>query len=254
VVAVTHQQNPLPPGAPGVPKSRKNSGLLLGVTLVVAVLGLVVGVAGVALASMALGRSDRAVSLAGSVHSAPPPPAPTGSDPTGPAPTSAAPSKPTTGSTGGADPSATPTEIDPSAQFSVAYQGQHLRIRSVGCGYSNSTNVDLDEPRILGTQDKGAEFGYNNCDPGQVESALPFAQVSGPTATPADCLETIRTDPGRSPIAPAAKMTLCFLTSQEAAADQGISQKLVFVTVDSVTVDNRIGVLNVTAKAWTVPN
>jgi len=77
--------------------------------------------------------------------------------------------------------------------------------------------------------------------------------VAGPNATPADCLETIRTNPGRSPLVPTAKMTLCFLTSQNAAADEGISQKLVFVTGNSVTVDANTGVLNATAKTWAVP-
>jgi hypothetical protein len=243
------QQNPYST----VPRSRR-SGLLLTVTLIVAVLGLVVGVAGVAVASIALGRSDKAVSAVNSARNAPPPPPPTGA---GPAPVDLASADPTTDppsqGTDGADPSATPTEIDPSAQFAVAYQGQNLTIRSMGCNSSYQSYVDLDEPRILLAQPKGSEFGYNDCDPGQVRSDLLFAQVPGPNATPADCLETIRTDPGRSPVAPASKMTLCFLTSQNAAAEQGISQKLVFVTVNSVTVDNNTGVLSVTVKAWTVP-
>jgi hypothetical protein len=244
---VTQQQNPFST----VSKPRRGGGLLLTVTLVVAVLGLVVGVAGVAVASIALGRSDKAVNLAGSVRAVPPPaPADPTTAPTGdPTPTPAD----STQDTDGADPSATPTEIDPSAQFSVAYQGQNLRIRSVGCNSSTPTYVDLDEPRILLAQSQGSEFGYNDCDPGQIHSDLLFAQVSGPNATPADCLETIRTDPGRSPMVPTAKMTLCFLTSQNAAADEGVSQKLVFVTVNSVTVDDNTGVLNVSTKAWTVP-
>jgi hypothetical protein len=186
-----------------------------------------------------------------SMRNAPPPPIPTGA---GPVPASVdPPTDPPSQGADGADPSATPTEIDPSAQFSVAYQGQNLTIRSVGCGTGDLSYVDLDEPRILLAQSKGSEFGFDDCDPGQVRSDLLFAQVPGPNATPADCLETIRTDPGRSPIAPASKMTLCFLTSQNAAAEQGISQKLVFVTVNSVTVDNNTGVLSVTVKAWTVP-
>jgi hypothetical protein len=177
---VTQQQNPFST----VSKPRRGGGLLLTVTLVVAVLGLVVGVAGVAVASIALGRSDKAVNLAGSVRAVPPPaPADPTTAPTGdPTPTPAD----STQDTDGADPSATPTEIDPSAQFSVAYQGQNLRIRSVGCNSSTPTYVDLDEPRILLAQSQGSEFGYNDCDPGQIHSDLLFAQVSGPNATPAE--------------------------------------------------------------------
>jgi hypothetical protein len=226
---------------------------LLIVALVVSVLGLVVGVAGVAVAAIALGRSDKAVSLAGAANRPPEPPA-TGATPTPAASPSSEPPTTTDPQDGdGSDPSATPTEIDPSAQFSIAYQGQNLTIRSIGCNNPNQSYVDLDEPRILIAQSKGSEFGYSDCDPGQIRSDLLFAQVAGPNATPADCLETIRTDPGRSPVVPTAKMTLCFLTSQNDAADQGISQKLVFVTVNSVTVDANIGVLNVTVKAWAVP-
>jgi hypothetical protein len=86
-----------------------------------------------------------------------------------------------------------------------------------------------------------------------INTGQPFAEVSGPTATPKDCLETIRKDPGRSPIAPKQGMTLCVVTDQNAAAAQGISQKLVFVTIDAVSVNNNVGVLNMTARAWTVP-
>jgi hypothetical protein len=42
-------------------------------------------------------------------------------------------------------------------------------------------------------------------------------------------------------------------TSEDAAADQGTTQKLAFVTVNSITTDNDTGVLTVTAKAWKVP-
>ena len=95
--------------------------------------------------------------------------------------------------------------------------------------------------------------GWPAGDPGKVSTSLAFAEVEGPTATAKDCLEKIRTDPGRSPVAPKSGMTLCFVTNQNSAAAQGITQKLVFVTIDSISVDNNVGVLNVTAKAWTVP-
>ena len=262
---MTQQQNPHPPAGgrphpapatmplPTVPKPpRARGGLLLATTLVIAVLGLVVGVAGVAVAALALGRSDRAVSLAGS---APHEPAPAATTPVAADPGTADPAADPTADPAAnqADPSATPTEISPTAQFTVAYQGEHLRVRSPGCSNSGyHMNVDLDEPRVA-SADANTEFNYANCDPGQISTDLAFAQVSGPDATPSDCLETIRINPGRSPIAPSTGMTLCFVTSQDAAANQGISQKLAFVTVDSITTDNDTGVLTVTAKAWKVP-
>jgi hypothetical protein len=234
---------------PAVPKPPRARGrLLLATTLVIAVLGLVVGLAGVAVAAIALGRSDRAVSLAGAAHEQPAP-APTAATTTAvadPGPTDAT-------DAANPDPSASPTEISPTAQFTVKYQGQHLRIRSPGCGLGDHTYVDLDEPRVTGGTDAATEFGYADCEPGRIETTLSFAQVAGPDATPSDCLETIRTDPGRSPIAPSTGLTLCFVTSQNDAAAQGISQKLVFVTMDSISRDDNTGVLNVTAKAWDVP-
>jgi hypothetical protein len=241
---VTQQQNPFST----VSKPRRGGGLLLTVTLVVAVLGLVVGVAGVAVASIALGRSDKAVNLAGSVQAVPP------AGPTT-APTADPTSVPTnsTQDTDGADPSATPTEIDPSAQFTVAYQEQHLRVRSPNCNDGYFTYVDLDEPRVVGDDHDKAELSYSGCGPGQIRTDLAFGQLTGPNATPADCLDKIRTDPGHSPIAPTTGMTLCFVTSEDYAASHGITQKLAFLTVDSLATDNETGVLNVTAKAWIVP-
>lgn len=247
---MNQQQNPPKPG---------RGGLLLTTTLVVAVLSLVVGVAAVAVATMALGRSDRAVSLAGSVRDAPPAGGAGGTGPAtaptaSPADTTPTPATPDdTARSGGADPTATPTEINPSAQFTVAYQGQHLRIRTPNCNDGYVTNVDLDEPRVVGDDRDKAEFSYGGCGPGHLRTGLSFGQLAGPNATPADCLEKIRTDPGQSPVAPTTGMTLCFVTSQDYAASHGLTQKLALVTIDSVTTDNETGVLNVTAKAWTVP-
>lgn len=246
---MNQQQNPTKPA---------RGGLLLTTTLVVAVLSLVVGVAAVAVATMALGRSDRAVSLAGSVQAVRPSGGPDRTDPitaptAGPAETTTPATPDDTAQSGGADPTATPTEINPSAQFAVAYQGQHLRVRTPNCNDGYVTNVDLDEPRVVGDDRDKAEFSYGGCGPGHLRTDLSFGQLAGPNATPADCLEKIRTDPGHSPLAPTTGMTLCFVTSQDYAASHGLTQKLALVTIDSVTTDNETGVLNVTAKAWTVP-
>jgi hypothetical protein len=245
---------PPPPAAgtanvatPAVRPSRPHGALLV-ITLVVAVVALVVALAAVVLSAVAIGRSDEAAEtvkksqvLPTTAADMPSPPAETATAEDSPEPTDA-----------GVTP--TPTDISPTAQFTVEYEGQHLRVRSVACRYGGSpTYVDLDEPRVGGTEETNMEFGYAGCDPGAFHTSLPFAQVSGPAATPKDCLETIRTDPGRAPIAPTRGTTLCIVSDQNQAAAQGISQKLAFVTVDSVSVDGGAGVLNITVKSWAVP-
>ncbi|WP_433362392.1 hypothetical protein ACQPZX_30245 [Actinoplanes sp. CA-142083] len=220
---------------------------------------LVLALAGVVVSALALGRSDEAATLAASAQSAGEAPAP-GAAVTGTAtqadPIAAGTTEPATGETTDApaapEASASPGDISPSAQFQVAYEGEHLRVRSPGCG-SSGTYVDLDKPPRVGVAYEISELSYAGCEPGQISTELQFAEVTGPTATPSDCLETIRTDPGRSPTAARRGMTLCFITSQNAASAQGITQKLVFVTVDSITRDDDTGVLNVTVKAWNVP-
>lgn len=229
----------------------RSGGTLAVTTLVVAVLALVVALAGVVLSAIALGRSDQTTQLATKTNNQPLPPTadaiptePT-ADPTATEPTDQ-PTDP--------GPTTSANDISPTAQFATAYEGQKLRVRSVACQYGGSqTYVDLDEPRITGVNETNTEFGYAGCDPGSLHTELAFAQVSGPTATPKDCLETIRTDPGRSPLAPKQGMTLCIVTDQNAAVAQGLTHKLVFVTVDSISVDGGVGVLNVTVKAWIVP-
>jgi hypothetical protein len=67
---------------PTVSPPRRDRGGLVVVAVVLGALGLIVGVAGVAVAAVALGRSDRAVSLAGSAR----PGAPAGPPPSGAAP------------------------------------------------------------------------------------------------------------------------------------------------------------------------
>ncbi|WP_305786626.1 hypothetical protein [Symbioplanes lichenis] len=244
---MTNPHHPAP--APETPR-RGSRGGLPAVTLIVAVLALVVGVSAVIISALALSRSDDAVVTAEKANSRPLP-APAVSSPAVTETTEPPADEPTDETADEPAASGTPTDISPTAQFEVAYEGENLRIRSVNCNDLYRTGVDLDEPRILGEVD--AELRYGGCDPGTILTGLPFAQVSGPDATPADCLETIRTDPGRSPIAPSRGMTLCFQTAQNQAAAEGIDQKLVFVTVNSVTTDNGTGILAVTVKAWKVP-
>ncbi|BAL91177.1 hypothetical protein AMIS_59570 [Actinoplanes missouriensis 431] len=232
----------------------KHRGYLLVITLVVAALSLVVGLAGVTLSAIALGRSDEASALAKQANDKPVAVAPTteatGEPPT-PEPTDPASATPDPEQPSGA--ATTPADISPTADYTVAYQGEHLRARSVGCN-GNFMAVDLDEPRVAGEARFLSEFGVQGCNaPGEIVTNLAMATVSGPSATPFDCLETIRTDPGRSPIAPTQGMTLCLVTDQKKATANGVTQKIVFVTVDSISVDRETVVLNLTLKAWDMP-
>ncbi len=234
------------------PPPARSRGVLVAVALIIAILALVVAASAVVLATLALGRSDDAVTTAKKAESRPLPAATTTTPGDPPAPDPALSASPD--ADGDADPAASqPADISPTAQFDVAYEGEKLRVRSVSCSYSNVTNVDLDEPRVLSAAETILEFGYAQCSPGKISTNLPFAQLPGPEATPFDCLEKIRTDPGRAPVAPTTGMTLCFVTSQDVAAAGGLSQKLVFVTVDSLTEDNDTGILGITVKAWTYP-
>lgn len=237
-----------PPATADTPRTPRNG--LQVATLIVAALALVVGLAGVVISAIALGRSDKATTLAATANERPLPaattaPATQAPPATGPAsdPATDAPTEP------GA--STTPGDISPTAEFVVKYQSQNLRVSSRNCSAGYRTGIDLDEPRVL----RGSEgdITYGGCRPGAIETTLPLAEIAGQNATPADCLENIRTAPGQSPIAPADGLSLCFLTSQNDAAAQGITQKIVFVTVDSVTENNEHGVLNITLKAWDVP-
>jgi hypothetical protein len=215
------------------------------VTLIVAVLALIISLAGVIISALALGRSDKAATLASRANDRPLPVATAG-------PTEV-PAPADTTSDAPADPGATtpPGDISPTAEFGIKYQSQTLRVQSQECNAGYRTGIDLDEPRVL--RGPEGDITYGGCSPGTIETELPLAEIPGQQATPADCLENIRTAPAQSPVAPANGLSLCFLTSQNAAASEGITQKLVFLTVDSVTKSNDHGVLNITLKAWNVP-
>ena len=112
--------------------------------------------------------------------------------------------------------------------------------------------VDLDEPRVEPPEDR-RDVGYVGCNPGTIQSKLRLAKVASASATPADCLEQIRTQPGEESTPVESGMTLCFVTDANAAATQGTTQKIVFLTVDAFSVESDRGVLNFTVTAWNVP-
>jgi hypothetical protein len=152
----------------------------------------------------------------------------------------------------GTSPGSNPTVIQPSGAFTIAYQRQHLRIESNGCSYGNGPGIDFDEPRA-NSSDSTKDAEYAGCGPGSIVSQLPQAAVSGPGASPNDCLEQIRTQPGNSSAAASTGITLCLVTNANTAASQGITRKVVFLTVDSTSVAGSRGVLNFTLTAWNMP-
>ena len=139
--------------------------------------------------------------------------------------------------------------IDPKADYTIAYRGERLRIQPT-CG---SRYVDLDEPRV-GTGSGNSELSYSNCSGRQLDNTsgvAAVAQVTSPDASPGDCAEAIRTAPINLPIPPSAGLNLCVVTSNSEAIAEGISQKVVLLTIDSIAEDDT---LDVTVSAWEIPH
>jgi hypothetical protein len=232
---VNHSQQPPAAGA-GRPRNRTAF-----VALAVATVALLLGTASTVISTMALANSRTAPvpvfsSTGGQGKDVAAPSATPATAPSSPRPTAPA----------------SPEDIDPSGAYTVAYQKQRLRVVSYRCRLDTATVVDFDEPRVNPASDRG-DAGYSDCNPGNIVSSLPLAIVSSPDASPADCLEQIRTQPARSPVAVSKGLTICFLTDANKATAQGISRKLVFLTVDAFSVESEAGVLNFTLTAWNVP-
>ncbi|HEY6744849.1 MAG TPA: hypothetical protein VI357_03940 [Mycobacteriales bacterium] len=135
---------------------------------------------------------------------------------------------------------------DPTGVYTPVYQQEKLRLQPC------ARYVDLDEPRA-GTESEVSEFRY--CG-GSVRTQIAFsgdltiAETKDPNATANDCAQEIRRAPINSPLTPAAKQSLCIVTSASAADSQGIRRKLVLMTVDSIGQDDT---MNVTVTAWNIP-
>jgi hypothetical protein len=143
--------------------------------------------------------------------------------------------------------------VRPDADFKIEYEKKALRVTPMsGC---ELRYVDLDEPRV-GVAQAIAEFGYGGpCGGGpkpaiDVEDELPIS-MGNDNAIARDCAEAIRTGPINEPVVPADQTSLCLLTSASAAEKEGITRKLVLVTIDSIAAD---GTLNLLVTAWNVPS
>ncbi|WP_146246421.1 hypothetical protein [Actinoplanes xinjiangensis] len=142
--------------------------------------------------------------------------------------------------------------IDPVGDYTRAYQDERLIAESPGCPDNGNftIGIDFDRPQIgAGTEDAV----YSGCGPGTIQSDLRQAEVSGPAATPIECLEKIRTQPTHSPITAVKGLTLCFETDARQAEREAQTQKIVFMTVTKVSIANNRGKLHFTLTAWNVP-
>jgi hypothetical protein len=153
--------------------------------------------------------------------------------------------------------SATPGQLDPKANYTSKYQQQVLTLRAPTqcCG---SLGIDLDEPRV-DVDDAHADllFANSNSNAHQPIFTLPSGVSAtpgrSPAETPNDCVETIRTGPlgDRASIPITRDVVLCLATSSEAATGQGITRKVVLVTVTAI--NSQDGSVDVTVSAWNAP-
>jgi hypothetical protein len=213
------------------------------VAMTVAVIALVLSVVSVAIAVLALGRSgDESPVVSQPVTTTAPVPPPEENTPPGTTSGSEAPVE---------DPGATGT-IDPQGAYTRAYQDERLRAVSPGCVDNGNfqVGIDLDLPQVAGG---GIDVRYSGCNPGTIQSDLQQAEVSGPNATPEECLDNIRTQPASGPVPAAKDLTLCFRTDKNRALEEATTQKIVFMTVTNVSSANNRGTLNITLNAWNVP-
>ncbi len=152
-------------------------------------------------------------------------------------------------------PNAIPSDINPSAQFTPAYQlQQELQLRPGGA--CPTLYVDLDEPRVNVGSDT-ADFSLYSCSDRQefsfsTSNPATASITTNPNSTPNECAESIRT----SALADGAKVPvqkdviMCVATSRTAALDKGITRKIALVVVKAVAVDGTVTLL---VSAWKVP-
>ena len=142
--------------------------------------------------------------------------------------------------------------VRPEADFKLEYEKHALRVLpQKSCG--ELRYVDLDEPRV-GVPASGSEFGYGQpCGGGKAQIDVTddlLISTADDNAIARDCADSIRNAPINEPLVPTDRASLCLLTSASDAEDEGISRKLVLITVDSVAAD---GTMNLLVTAWSIP-
>ena len=228
---------PPPPGASAPPVPPKRRRIL--VLVLISVVATLVALGAVAFAGYEAGRASNAAQ-----------PTPTGgtTPPARPTPTAQPTDQPTDGIT--PTPNAAPSDINPSAPFTPAYQSQELKLRPADS--CTQISIDLDEPRV--NPSKGADFLLHSCNERQTfqfgDSTA--SVVDNPNATPAECADSIRTSSLSSNAALPIQATLvvCIATSLPAALEQGIKRKIAVVVVKAIAADETVTLV---VSAWTVP-
>ena len=150
----------------------------------------------------------------------------------------------------------TPTDIVPSGAYSVAYEGKTIRVQPPCSGNSSYRYVDLDEPRV-GVESEKSEFYFGSaysCT-GQprmeIDRVVALAPAPSASASPEDCAEAIRSGPISPPVVATSKLSVCLRTSRAQADQEGITQKMILVTVTSIAKD---GTTAFTLSAWDIPS
>ena len=141
----------------------------------------------------------------------------------------------------------------PAVVFTAAYpMQQQLLLRPAG---TCELAVDLDEPRV-NADPTVADVALHSCEghPTLVFSAGTEVSVTAdPGATASDCADSIRTGAlggaARVPVQP--RTALCVATSGIAAAQDGITAKIVLVVVRAVAAD---GTVVLAVSAWNAPH
>jgi hypothetical protein len=233
-----------PPVAPAPPKAPQGRRLLI-LALVVAV---IVALAAIVVAAYEAGRAAQSPAAPRATGQPAPggQPTPTGQPPTGPGAT-----QPPAALT--PTPNAVPSDINPSALFTPAYQPQQqLQLRPGGS--CTTLYVDLDEPRV-NVASTIAEFSLYTCGS---DLALSFQQettvsvAASPNTTPNECAESIRTSAlsgnARVPVQP--NTFLCVATSRPAALEKGITWKIALIVIKAIGSDQTVTLL---VSAWNIP-
>jgi hypothetical protein len=152
------------------------------------------------------------------------------------------PTSETTGGTG-QPPGPTPEDtgvVDPQAEFTLAYERRQQRIPT-------SISVDLDEPRVKPAAGGDVYYGSSKYFDPDSDAAV----VKSANASPQDCAAAIQNEPLTNNIAAAEGLTLCIQTDAGVASSEGITQKMVRLTVKSI---DRQDVATVQLTAWNVPS
>jgi len=142
--------------------------------------------------------------------------------------------------------------VRPEADFQLEYEKEALRVAPLqDCKFRF---VDLEGPRG-GVSETAAEFGYGQCGDFakprmDVVDDVPISAGDN-NAIARDCAEAIRNGPINEPLTPSAQTSLCLLTSATTAEQEGITRKMVLVTIDSIAED---GTLSLLVTAWSVPS